>query len=331
MDESWQGKAVLVTGAGGFIGSHLVEELARRGARVRCFVRYTSRFSAGYLDELSSDVAASIEVVRGDLRDADAVDAAVAGTDFVFHLGALIGIPYSYVHPRETVDTNVGGTLNVATAAVRHDVCRLVHTSSSEVYGTARVVPISESHVLQGQSPYSASKIGADKLVESFHQSFGLPAVTVRPFNTYGPRQSARAVIPTVLTQALVGGVVKVGNTSPRRDFTFVADTVAGLIRAAEVEPALGMVLNLGTGSEISIGALISLVSEILGRELQVVSDEERVRPAASEVDRLCSDNSLARSVLGWSPTVDLKTGLRQTAAWVGDHLDLFEVGKYAV
>lgn len=328
---SWGGRSLLVTGAGGFIGSHLAEELVRRGARVRAFVRYTSRFGAGFLDDLSADVTNGVEVIRGDLRDADAVDAAVAGTDTVFHLGALIGIPYSYVHPRETIDTNVSGTLNVATAALRHEVRRLVHTSSSEVYGTAQVVPIDESHPLQGQSPYSASKIGADKIVESYWQSFGLPAATVRPFNTYGPRQSARAVIPTIIAQALKGDTVKLGNLTPRRDFTYVSDTVAGVIRAAEVDDVVGQVVNLGTGSEISIGELITLVGDLLGKHLEPVDDEIRVRPAGSEVERLCSDNSLARRVLRWSPEIGLTAGLERTIEWIGRNLDRFEVGKYAV
>jgi len=328
---AWHGRSVLVTGAGGFIGSHLTEVLISRGARVRAFVRYTSRFDAGFLHDLSEDVASGIEVVRGDLRDPDAVDAAVAGADTVFHLGALVGIPYSYVHPRETVDTNVSGTLNVATSALRHEVRRLVHTSSSEVYGTARVVPIDESHPLQGQSPYSASKIGADKIVESFYQSYGLPAVTVRPFNTYGPRQSARAVIPTIISQGLAGPHIKVGNLTPRRDFTYVADTVAGLVRAAEVDAALGMVLNLGTGNEISIGELIARLSRVLDVKLEPLPDEARTRPPTSEVERLCSDNSLAREVLGWSPVVDLGIGLERTVAWIANHLGLYEVGKYAV
>lgn len=331
MSKMWRGRSVLVTGAGGFIGSHLCEDLVGRGAQVHAFVRYTSRFGLGYLDDVSEDVAASLEVVRGDLRDADAVDGAVSGVDAVFHLGALIGIPYSYVHPRETIDTNITGTLNVATAALRHGVRCMVHTSSSEVYGTARVVPIDESHPLQGQSPYSASKIGADKIVESFHQSFGLPAVTVRPFNTYGPRQSARAVIPTIITQGLSGATIKVGNLTPRRDFTYVSDTVAGLVRAAEVDAALGMVLNLGTGKEISIGDLVARISGILGVELEPASDEARVRPPTSEVERLCSDNALARDVLGWSPAVGLGEGLERTVAWIAEHLELYEVGKYAV
>lgn len=331
VSEFWRGRPVVLTGAGGFIGSHLTEQLVASGARVRAFVRYTSSQGVGFLEDMSAEAASSVEVIRGDLRDADAVDAAVKGTDTIFHLGALIGIPYSFVHPRETVDTNVGGTLNVATAALRHEVRRLVHASSSEVYGTARVVPISESHPLQAQSPYSASKIAADKIVESFCQSFALPAATVRPFNTYGPRQSARAVIPTIISQALSCDRVKLGSLTPRRDFTYVSDTVAGLIRGAEVDEAVGAVVNLGTGSEISIGNLITLVGDLLGKELQPLSDEIRVRPAGSEVERLCSDNSLAGRLLGWAPEVDLTTGLGCTIEWIKCNLQRFEVGKYAV
>lgn len=327
----WSDRKVIVTGAGGFIGSHLVDRLVALGARVRAFVRYTSRPQAGFLDVLDSDVRASVEITRGDLRDYDAVVQATRGTAVVFHLGALIGIPYSYVHPRETIDTNVTGTLNVLMAARECGVERMIHTSSSEVYGTARYTPIDENHPLQGQSPYSASKIGADKIAESFFDSYDLPVVILRPFNTYGPRQSARAVIPAIITQALAGGGIRLGNLAPRRDFTYVADTVEGFIRAAECEKAVGRTINLGASTEVSIGDLVEQIGAILGRELQVRQDGIRLRPTGSEVERLISDNRLARELLGWQPRVSLEEGLDKTVKWIRDNLHLYQVGHYEI
>jgi dTDP-glucose 4,6-dehydratase len=308
---------VLVTGAGGFIGSHLAERLVELGAEVRGFFRYTSGGSLGWIEHADGAIRNAIDPVLGDLRDSDAVQQAVRGTDLVFHLGALVGIPYSYVHPRETFETNVAGTLNVVTAARDHDVSLLVHTSTSETYGTATYVPIDEKHPLQAQSPYSATKIAADKLAESFQHSFAVPVTTVRPFNTYGPRQSPRAVIPTIASQALQGTTVALGHLSPTRDFTFVSDTVEGFIRAGTVA-AIGQTFNLGSGEEVSVGGLVELVGEILGKQLDVVHDSRRDRPDASEVDRLVSDNTRAREVLGWEPTVSLRDGLRRTLEWVG-------------
>lgn len=308
---------MLVTGAGGFIGSQLVERLVELGAEVRGFFRYTSGGGLGWIEHADADIRKALDPVLGDLRDADAVQRAVQGTDLVFHLGALIGIPYSYVHPRETFDTNVAGTFNVVTAVRDHDVSLLVHTSTSETYGTATYVPIDEKHPLQAQSPYSATKIAADKLAESFHHSFAVPLTTVRPFNTYGPRQSPRAVIPTIASQALHGASVVLGNLTPIRDFTYVADTVEGFIRAATVA-AIGQTFNLGSGEEISIGGLVELVGEILGKELRVEHDPRRDRPEASEVDRLLADNTRAREVLGWEPTVSLRGGLSRTLEWIG-------------
>jgi dTDP-glucose 4,6-dehydratase len=308
---------VLVTGAGGFIGSHLAERLVELGADVRGFFRYTSGGGRGWIERADADIRNAIDPVLGDLRDSDAVQQAVRGTDLVFHLGALVGIPYSYVHPRETFETNVAGTLNVVTAARDHDVSLLVHTSTSETYGTATYVPIDEKHPLQAQSPYSATKIAADKLAESFQHSFAVPVTTVRPFNTYGPRQSPRAVIPTIASQALQGTTVALGHLSPTRDFTFVSDTVEGFIRAGTVA-AIGQTFNLGSGEEVSVGGLVELVGEILGKQLDVVHDSRRDRPEASEVDRLVSDNTRAREVLGWEPTVSLRDGLRRTLEWVG-------------
>ena len=329
MTESLEGCRVLVTGAGGFIGSHLVEALLNQRAQVRAFVRYNSRGDPGLLRLLSPDLQARIEVVAGDLRDREAVQGALDGCELVFHLGALISIPYSYLHPVEVAETNFLGTLNVLLASRAVGLQRLVHASSSEVYGTAQQVPISEAHPLQGQSPYSASKIGADKLVESFVCSYGLPAVTVRPFNTYGPRQSARAVIPTIITQALRRSQIHIGNVDTVRDFTYVTDTVEGLLLAARAPAADGQVYNLGTGHEIRIGELVRMIADIIGRPAEVTVDPERMRPEKSEVMRLVSDNSAARAELRWSPQVGLQNGLTMTVAWMGQHLDLYESGRY--
>jgi dTDP-glucose 4,6-dehydratase len=322
---------ILVTGAGGFIGSHLVETLARRGDRVRAFVRYNGRSDPGLLRDLPDDLRARVEIVFGDLRDSHAVREAARGVDTIFHLGALIAIPYSYVHPRETVETNVIGTLNVLEAARAHGVRRVVHTSTSEVYGTARFVPITEDHPLQGQSPYSASKIGADKLVESFYLSFGLPVVTVRPFNTYGPRQSARAVIPTIITQALTRPIVHLGDLRPTRDLNFVSDTVAGFLAAAERDQAVGQVINLANNDEISVGELAEKIIALIGRPVTIEVDESRLRPESSEVFRLHGDNRLARELLGWTPQVDLDEGLRHTIEWIARHLDRYDPSRYQV
>lgn len=325
----WHGRRVLVTGAGGFIGSHLTETLVLAGADVRAFVRYNSRGDAGLLHQLPPQVLGEIDIVPGDLRDPAAVDRAVAGSDVVFHLGAIISIPYSYRHPVETAETNLMGTLNVLLAARTHDIERLVHTSTSEVYGTAQFTPMDETHPLQGQSPYSASKIGADKLVESFFRSYDLPAVTVRPFNTYGPRQSARAVIPTIITQALTSNRVYLGNLQTRRDFTYIRDTVNGFLKAADAPGVLGQEINLGTGIDISIGELAELILAITGRSVDVVTEAERMRPEQSEVMRLLSDNSLAYRLLNWQPSWNLDDGLRETVAWVSDHLDGYRIGHY--
>ena len=326
----WSGRRVLVTGAGGFIGSQLSERLVGLGAEVRGFFRYTSHGSLGWIDHASDAVKDAIDPVLGDLRDSDAVRRAVSGNEIVFHLGALIGIPYSYVHPRETLDTNVTGTFNVVSAASDHDVSLVVHTSTSEAYGTARYVPIDEDHPLQAQSPYSATKIAADKVAESFHHSYGLPLTTVRPFNTYGPRQSPRAVIPTIVSQALDGGTVTLGRLDPTRDFTYVSDTVDGFVRAAGAAGD-GQTFNLGSGQEISVGRLVELVSEILGKELSIEHDAERDRPDSSEVDRLVSDNSRAREVLGWEPTVSLRDGLRSTIEWMNANPGRLSPHVYAV
>ncbi|MCB0199403.1 MAG: SDR family NAD(P)-dependent oxidoreductase [Anaerolineae bacterium] len=328
---NWSSRQVLVTGAGGFIGSHLVERLAGEGASVRAFVRYTSRADLGLLSLLPAEILARVEIVAGDLRDVEAVRGAVKGVDTIFHLGALIAIPYSYVHPREVVDTNVLGTLNVLMAARDHGVRRMVHTSTSEVYGTAQYVPIDEKHPLQGQSPYSASKIGADKIVESFVRSFETPVATLRPFNTYGPRQSARAVIPTIITQALVRDEIRLGSLTPQRDFTFVADTVDGFMRMASVDAAVGQEVNIGADSTISIGDLAQRILRLVGRDLPIVADDQRKRPAGSEVMRLWADNRKAAALIGWRPRVSLDEGLALTIDWVRQNLARFRPGVYEV
>lgn len=324
------GRQVLVTGAGGFIASHLVDSLIDEGARVRAFARYNSRSDAGMLQLLAPDRLSSIDVVFGDIRDVEAVAQAVQGCDLVFHLAALIAIPYSYRSPRDYFETNVLGTLNVAQTCRAGEV-RLVHTSSSEVYGTAQTVPISESHPLVGQSPYSASKIGADHLIESFHRSFGLPATILRPFNTYGPRQSARAVIPTIVAQALAGDVIRLGSVSPTRDFTYVTDTVAGFLAAAGADATIGRTLQLGTGEEISIADLVATIGRVVGRKLRVEQEDERVRPPNSEVMRLVSDNSLMAELTGWEPKHRLEDGIAATVAWIKDHRDIYGVERYVV
>ena len=326
---NWKGKKVLVTGAGGFIGSHLTERLVELGADVRAFVHYNALGTWGWLDE--SPAREDIEVVSGDVRDRDSVRQAMQDTEVVFHLAALIGIPYSYHAPVSYVRTNIEGTLNVLQCARELGVERVIHTSTSEAYGTARYVPIDEKHPLQGQSPYSATKIGADKLAEAFHLSFGLPVVTVRPFNTFGPRQSARAVIPTIITQCLTGDVVRLGNLQPTRDLNYVSNTVDGFILAAEMQEAIGRTINLGSGREINIGDLAKLIISLVGRPINIESEEKRVRPAKSEVERLVADNTLARELLGWEPAVSLEEGLGRTIEWVQQHLRRYRPDVYAI
>ena len=327
----WQDQKVLVTGAGGFIGSHLTEKLVAEGANVRVFVRYNSRGDLGLLALLPADVLRSLEIVAGDLRDLTAIKTALQGIDYVFHLGALIAIPYSYIHPAEVIETNVMGTLNILLAARDLGVKRIVHTSTSEVYGTALRVPIDEDHPLQGQSPYSASKIGADKIVESFYCSFDLPVVTLRPFNTFGPRQSARAVIPTIITQALTNGAVYLGNLDARRDLTYVSDTVAGFLKAAETPHVEGQTFNLGTGVDIRIGDLAKEIISLVGKPVKIVVDPQRFRPEKSEVQRLLSNYGLAEEKLNWRPQVSRTEGLQQTIDWVSDHLGSYQPGEYQV
>jgi dTDP-glucose 4,6-dehydratase len=327
----WEQKQVLVTGAGGFIGSHLTEALVKAGANVRVFIRYNSRDGRGNLEDLEPRVLEQIEIIAGDLRDVDAIERSVKGCNAVFHLGALVGIPYSYKNPREVVETNIMGTFNVLTAARDHGVDRIVHTSTSEVYGSARYVPIDEAHPLQGQSPYSASKIGADMLAESFYASFELPVVTIRPFNCYGPRQSARAIIPTLITQAIACEEIRLGNTDARRDFTFVTDTAEAFMRAAQAPEAVGKVINVGSGQEISIGQLAQVIINTVQGTSKIVVDEARIRPIRSEVNRLLADNRLAKETLGWEPGVSLEEGIKRTVAWITTHMNRFQIGKYQI
>jgi NAD dependent epimerase/dehydratase len=326
---NWSSKKVLVTGAGGFIGSHLAERLVELGADVSALVRYTSTGTWGWLDR--SPHKDQIDVILGDIRDQDAVLRMMQGVEIVFHLAALIGIPYSYHAPLSYVRTNIEGTVNILQSALRCNVERVLQTSTSEVYGSAISVPINETHPLQGQSPYSASKIGADKIAESFHLSFNLPVVIVRPFNTFGPRQSARAVIPTIVSQALSQSAITLGNLEPTRDLSYVSDTVNGFVKAAESPKALGEVINLGTGREISIGQLAETILQMMGKRLPVVNEEQRVRPKGSEVDRLCADNSKARELLGWEPQHTLEEGLARTIEWISENHEQYRSNVYAV
>lgn len=322
---------MLVTGAAGFIGSHLVELLVRRGAKVRAFVRYTSRGDNGWLDQLDPDSRTEVDVFAGDLANPEAVAGALTGCETVLHLGALIPIPYSYRHPREFVAANVIGTLNVLEAARRSEVGRIVQVSSSEVYGTAQAIPMPEEHPLHPQSPYAATKVGADQLALSYARSFALPIVLARPFNTFGPRQSTRAVIPTIITQALTRDRIELGAVETTRDFLYVGDTVEGLARCAEVEGIEGEAFNLGTGREHAIRDVVDLVLAATGKEVPVEVAEERLRPAASEVDRLCASVEKARTRLGWEAAVSFEEGLRRTIDWMSGSLDAYRSEVYGV
>jgi NAD dependent epimerase/dehydratase len=320
-----------VTGAGGFIGGHLCARLVELGARVRAFARYNSRNDRGTLEWIDPSVAREIEVVLGDIRDVESVGRAIEGTEVVFHLAAQIAIPYSYVNPRDFSETNVLGSLNVAEGARAAGVRRLIHTSTSEVYGSARVLPIDEDHPLEPQSPYAASKVGADKLMDSYHRSFDLPVTILRPFNTFGPFQSARAIIPTILSQALAGDRLLLGSLDPRRDLTYVSDTVEGFIAAAASDAAIGRTLQLGTGSDVSIGELVELIALVVGRELHVEHDPARVRPPNSEVMRLISDPKLAFELTGWRCQVSLQEGLARTLEWVAANEGRFRTDHYVI
>ncbi|MDC0746281.1 GDP-mannose 4,6-dehydratase [Polyangium mundeleinium] len=327
----YAGKRVVVTGAGGFIGSHLVEALVREGASVRALVRYTSSSQRGHLDRVPASVLGNVEVVLGNVEDAACVRKLVRGADVVFHLAALIGIPYSYVAPHQYVATNVSGTLNVLEAAREHGA-RMVHTSTSETYGSARYAPIDEAHPLTGQSPYSATKIAADKLAESYFLSFGTPVATIRPFNTYGPRQSSRAFIPSVMKQLAAGrDVVRVGSTRPKRDLNFVEDTVAGFLAVGASDRALGQVINVGSGRTISMGELAQLIFTISGKPARLETDDARVRPDASEVELLLADGRKAKDLVGYEPRVTLEEGLQKTWAYVLERIADYRPDEYAI
>jgi NAD dependent epimerase/dehydratase len=328
MDNHWSGKKVLVTGAGGFIGSHLIERLIDLGADVKGFARYNSRNDWGLLEIIPPQKLDSLQIVSGDLQDFDAVFSAVRDVDVIFHLGSLISIPYSYIRPRDTIENNILSTLNILTAERDLGVEKVVHTSSSEVYGTALYVPIDEKHPLQGQSPYSASKIGADKIAESFYCSFDLPVATIRPFNTYGPRQSARAIIPTIITQAIEQEKIKLGSLFPTRDYTFVKDTVNGFIKMAESKSSIGEVINIGSNFEISMGDLAQRISSLLNKDIKIVQDSSRVRPFKSEVKRLWCDNAKAKRLLGWEPQVSLDEGLKETIDWISENKKMIKLVK---
>ncbi|MCK5037908.1 MAG: GDP-mannose 4,6-dehydratase [Thermoplasmata archaeon] len=327
----YKNKSVLITGAGGFIGSHLTERLVNMGAEVTAFVRYNSRNDFGLIELLDEETLSKINIVPGDLKDSEAIMKAAKGKDIIFHLGAMIAIPYSYIHPRETIDTNVQGTLNVLTAAKELDIEKIVHTSTSEVYGTAQYVPIDEKHPLNPQSPYAASKVSADHLAMSYHHSFDLPVATIRPFNTYGPRQSARAIIPTIISQALSSDTINLGALDPTRDLTYVADTVDGFIKVASSEKSIGEVINIGSNFDISIGDLAKKIAQIIGKDVEIKLDEKRIRPKSSEVERLRASNDKAKSLLSWEPEHSLDDGLKKTIDWMSSHLDLYKQNMYVV
>ena len=326
----WSGKRVLVTGAAGFIGSHLCDTLVKLGATVTAFIRYNGRGDWGNLELLPSDIRSSLEVVAGNVEDPQFVDAAVKGKHAVFHLAALIGIPYSYVAPVSYVRTNVEGTLNILEAARRWSTECVVHTSTSETYGTALYAPINELHPLQAQSPYSATKIAADKLCESYARSFDVPVVTLRPFNTFGPRQSARAIIPCIISQALIEKRVSLGSLTPVRDLTFVADTVQGFIRIAGTSRAIGQVVNVGSGTGIAIGDLAHRILTLMKLDIPIEHDAQRVRPEKSEVFKLICDNGRAKEWMSWEPLVTLDAGLLQVIEHVRTHLNTFKTSQYA-
>ena len=326
-----EGKKTLVAGAGGFIGSHLTEALVRMGSNVKVFVRYNSRGDLGLLERLPGEIKQEIEVFAGDLKDPEALRRPAKGCELVFHLGSLIAIPYSYINPMDFVQTNIVGTANLLNACIGNNVEKMVHTSTSEVYGTAIYCPMDEKHPLQAQSPYSATKIAADKMAESYHRSFGLPVAIARPFNTYGPWQSARAIIPTIILQALGGdNKIMLGSVHPTRDLTFVEDTVNGLIEVAKSQHSIGEVVNIGSGQEISIEDLVQTILAIIGVEVEIHRDERRVRPEKSEVERLLCDNAKAKKLLGWEPRIKLKEGLRRTIDWFQSHVSEYKT-TYAI
>lgn len=327
-----QGKKVLVTGSEGFIGSHLTERLVELGADVTALVQYNSFNNWGWIDTFDKNVKESIKVVTGDIREYDGMKRIIKGQDVVFHLAALIAIPYSYLSPMAYVRTNVEGTTNVLEACRDFDVEKVVHTSTSETYGTALYVPIDEKHPMQGQSPYSASKIGADKIAESFYRSFNTPVATIRPFNTYGPRQSARAVIPTIISQVLAGKKeIKLGSLTPTRDFNYVKDTAEAFIKVAESDKTIGEVINAGSNYEITIGDTVKKIIEIIGSDVKILCDDERIRPEKSEVNRLWAENAKIKELTGWAPQYSIDEGLRETVEWIRNNMQYYKPDIYNV
>jgi len=327
-----KGKKVLVTGAEGFIGSHLTEKLVELGADVTALVQYNSFNNWGWLDTFDKSVKDSIKIVSGDVREYDGMKRIIKGQEVVLHLAALIAIPYSYLSPMAYVRTNVEGTTNVLEACREYDIEKIVHTSTSETYGTALYVPIDEKHPMQAQSPYSASKIGADKIAESFQKSFNMPIATIRPFNTYGPRQSARAVIPTIISQILAGKTqIKLGSLTPTRDFNYVKDTAQAFIKIAESDKTIGEVINAGSNHEITIGDTVKKIIEVIGKDVEIICDDERLRPENSEVNRLWADNTKIKELTKWSPQYSLDDGLKETVEWIKNNMQYFKTDIYNV
>jgi NAD dependent epimerase/dehydratase len=331
MSTSWEKKKVLVTGAGGFIGSHLVEQLVEKKAKVKAFIRYNSRGDRGALEWLSPLIQDKLEIIAGDLRNQGAIESAMQDVDMVFHLGALIAIPYSYLYPQDVIETNILGTTNILLSAKKLGTTRIIHASSSEVYGTAQYVPIDEKHPLQAQSPYAASKIGADKIVESFVKSYQLPVTTLRPFNTFGPRQSSRAVIPTIISQALSQKTILLGAMAPKRDFTYVADTISAFFAVAESDKTIGEVYNAGSNIEISIGDLAEKIVTLMDKEVKIIFDATRIRPSTSEVEQLMADSRKLTQTTGWEPKTSLDEGLTQTINWISENIRLFKTHIYNI
>jgi len=328
---NWKKAKVLVTGAGGFIGSHLSEYLVNLGAKITVLLKYNPNDYLGHLKFLQKNMLSEIEQILGDIRDPELIKKIVKGKDIIFHLGALVGIPYSFINPREVFEVNAEGTLNILLAARDQEVSKIVTTSTSEVYGTALYTPIDENHPLQAQSPYAASKIAADKIAESFYKTYNLPVAIIRPFNAYGPRQSDRAIIPTIIIQALKKSTINIGSIRPRRDLSYVLDTVDGFIKIAESKKSMGQVINIGLGKDISIGELINMIISIMGKEIKIISTENRKRPEKSEVMRLLCDNKKAKKIIGWIPKVSLEEGLSMTIEWMKNNTDYYNPDKYQI
>ena len=328
---NWKKAKVLVTGASGFIGSHLSEHLVNLGAKITVLLEYNPNNYLGHLKFLQKNMLSEMEQILGDIRDPELIKKIVKGKDTIFHLGALVSIPYSFINPREVFEVNAEGTLNILLAARDQEVNKIVTTSTSEVYGTALYTPIDENHPLQAQSPYAASKIAADKIAESFYKTYNLPVAIIRPFNTYGPRQSDRAIIPTIIIQALKKSTINIGSTTPRRDLSYISDTVDGFMKIAESKKSIGQVINIGLGKDISIGELIKMILLIMDKEIEIISTEKRKRPKKSEVMRLLCDNRKAERIVKWIPKVSLKEGLNMTIEWIKNNTDYYNPDKYQI